>query len=152
MILQTNRSTGLVPRCSFHRLVVNLKPFLASSLRSDAFFLKPEMTFNLKLFFKNSIFLRFSVSVNAGHLTSLFLVSKFSLKTETPHGDWWKFVVCKFRLLYYDALRCASRRLLVFPPLSLYLSLLVDATFLRSSTCCSRWTEVCGEGFWLVFA
>ena len=23
-----------------------------------------------------------------------------------------------------------------------------DSTFLRSSTCCSRWTEVCGEGFW----
>ena len=26
-----------------------------------------------------------------------------------------------FRLLYHDALMCASRRLLVFPPLSLYL-------------------------------
>ena len=23
-----------------------------------------------------------------------------------------------------------------------------DSTFLRSSTCCSRWTKVCGEGFW----
>ena len=84
-----------------------------------------------------------------------------------------------FRLLYHDALRCASRRLLVFPPLSLYLlrclwmplwfappkkkttherctcyaaslSAMVepDSTFLRSSTCCSRWIEVCGEGFW----
>ena len=23
-----------------------------------------------------------------------------------------------------------------------------DSTFLRSSTCCSRWTEVCGKGLW----
>ena len=52
------------------------------------------------------------------------------------------FVVCSTQKKKNTHERCTSYAA------SLSAMVEPDSTFLRSSTCCSRWTEVCGKGFW----